>query len=207
MSEEEDINKDSDDDNLTDIEEKIIGTDPNNPDTDNDGYNDYEEVMNGYNPLGSGKIENPLEDYIIARDIDNRDNRRISDIKSIQTGLELYYVDNNSYPLGTNLMLGSGSDCNNDTCDTINSNGISDTTTRSNTTYMGIIYPDPANTNTKCTKNSQKICNYSYTQTEQGQNYQLYFYTETDVKNTSAGPHCANNKGLDGNSGTEAICK
>ncbi|MDD5489054.1 MAG: hypothetical protein PHP25_00025 [Candidatus Moranbacteria bacterium] len=42
---------DSDQDGLTDQEEKMIGTDPLNPDTDGDGYSDGKEVSSGYNPL------------------------------------------------------------------------------------------------------------------------------------------------------------
>ena len=47
---------DSDNDGLTDAEEKIYGTDPHNPDTDGDGYLDGAEVKAGYNPLGAGKL-------------------------------------------------------------------------------------------------------------------------------------------------------
>jgi hypothetical protein len=42
---------DSDQDGLTDQEEKLYGTDPHNPDTDGDGYMDGAEVKAGYNPL------------------------------------------------------------------------------------------------------------------------------------------------------------
>lgn len=42
---------DSDQDDLTDSEEKLYGTDPHNPDTDGDGYKDGTEVKAGYNPL------------------------------------------------------------------------------------------------------------------------------------------------------------
>lgn len=42
---------DSDQDGLTDQEEKAIGTDPFNADTDGDGYSDGKEVESGYNPL------------------------------------------------------------------------------------------------------------------------------------------------------------
>lgn len=42
---------DSDQDGLTDQEEKMIGTDLKNPDTDGDGYSDEKEVKSGYNPL------------------------------------------------------------------------------------------------------------------------------------------------------------
>jgi len=42
---------DSDQDGLTDQQEKMIGTDPHNPDTDNDGYFDGEEAKSCYNPM------------------------------------------------------------------------------------------------------------------------------------------------------------
>lgn len=42
---------DSDQDGLTDQEEKAIGTDPLKADTDGDGYSDGKEVESGYNPL------------------------------------------------------------------------------------------------------------------------------------------------------------
>lgn len=47
---------DSDEDGLTNMEEKQYGTDPTNPDTDGDGYKDGEEVKAGYNPKGEGKL-------------------------------------------------------------------------------------------------------------------------------------------------------
>ena len=43
---------DADADGLTDVEEKIYGTNPNSPDTDNDGFLDGNEVFNLYNPNG-----------------------------------------------------------------------------------------------------------------------------------------------------------
>ncbi|EKE15653.1 MAG: hypothetical protein ACD_11C00116G0040 [uncultured bacterium] len=42
---------DSDQDGLSDEEEKTYGTDPENKDTDNDGYSDGVEIKSGYNPL------------------------------------------------------------------------------------------------------------------------------------------------------------
>lgn len=41
---------DSDQDGLTDQEEKLYGTDSKNPDTDGDGYSDGAEVKSGYDP-------------------------------------------------------------------------------------------------------------------------------------------------------------
>lgn len=49
--------EDVDNDGLTNAEETLYGTDPNNPDTDGDGYKDGEEVKNGYNPLGAGQLD------------------------------------------------------------------------------------------------------------------------------------------------------
>ncbi|MBT8283734.1 MAG: gliding motility-associated C-terminal domain-containing protein, partial [Muriicola sp.] len=46
-----DCAEDSDNDGLTDGQEGILGTDPNDPDTDDDGLEDGEEVLNGSDPL------------------------------------------------------------------------------------------------------------------------------------------------------------
>ncbi len=50
-----DIFADSDNDGLTDYEEWIYGSDPNNADTSGDGMSDYEKVMLGLNPLLLGE--------------------------------------------------------------------------------------------------------------------------------------------------------
>jgi len=48
---------DTDNDGLTDYEEvKIYHTDPLNPDTDGDGFKDGQEVKSGYNPNGPGRL-------------------------------------------------------------------------------------------------------------------------------------------------------
>jgi hypothetical protein len=50
---------DSDKDDLTDRDEiKVFKTDPNNADTDGDGYNDGAEIRAGYDPKGPGKLFN-----------------------------------------------------------------------------------------------------------------------------------------------------
>jgi len=59
------IVKDSDNDGITDEEEKIYGADPFNPDTDGDGYLDGEEVLHGHDPLNPSrddeiKYEEPI---------------------------------------------------------------------------------------------------------------------------------------------------
>jgi hypothetical protein len=51
LSETKNVFLDSDQDGLTDSEERTYGTDVKNPDTDGDGYTDGAEVKAGYNPL------------------------------------------------------------------------------------------------------------------------------------------------------------
>jgi hypothetical protein len=51
-----DVNKDTDNDGLTDAQEAELGTDPNKPDTDNDTLQDGEEVIRGGNPLKADVI-------------------------------------------------------------------------------------------------------------------------------------------------------
>jgi len=48
------INKDTDNDGLTDEQEQQLGTDINKADTDGDGYNDKQELDGGYDPLMPG---------------------------------------------------------------------------------------------------------------------------------------------------------
>jgi len=43
--------EDNDQDKLTNFEEKLLGTNPDNKDTDGDGYDDYSELIAGYDPL------------------------------------------------------------------------------------------------------------------------------------------------------------
>ena len=55
------IDKDTDEDGLTDTEEATYGTEIDNPDTDGDGYSDGSEVENGYNPAGEGELPITIE--------------------------------------------------------------------------------------------------------------------------------------------------
>jgi len=80
------INLDSDNDGLADLEETNLGTDPNNPDTDNDGYSDGEEVKNGYNPNGS---EN-LEEGVVNEDKNDQLNIGGENNKNIDTSAEKF---------------------------------------------------------------------------------------------------------------------
>jgi len=69
---------DSDNDGLTDEEEKIYGTDPEKADTDGDGYSDWEELEKGYNPLGEGKINHTFKKVADHYFFLHKDNKELS---------------------------------------------------------------------------------------------------------------------------------
>ncbi|HOZ36704.1 MAG TPA: prepilin-type N-terminal cleavage/methylation domain-containing protein [bacterium] len=66
----------------------------------------------------------------------SRDAKRVSDIKQVQTALELYFVDQNSYPTGSATVLGSTG------ADTLSStSGFA--SAAAGTTYMGQVPAEP----------------------------------------------------------------
>ncbi|MFA5061937.1 MAG: prepilin-type N-terminal cleavage/methylation domain-containing protein [Patescibacteria group bacterium] len=65
-----------------------------------------------------------------------RDAKRLSDLKQLQTALELYYTDNNMYPAGSSVALGDS----NHAC--LNS-AAGFTTTGCTNPYMGQVPTDP----------------------------------------------------------------
>jgi len=89
-------NLDSDNDELTDLEESNFGTDLNNPDTDGDGYSDGEEAKNGYNPNGPGR----LGEEGINEDTNDQLNIGAENNKNIDTSAEKFIsnvnLDDNS---------------------------------------------------------------------------------------------------------------
>ena len=66
------------------------------------------------------------------------DAKRLSDIKQVQTALELYYTDHNSYPTTTAAYVNLGDD--NRKC--LNST-LGFTTDNCDTPYMGLVPKDP----------------------------------------------------------------
>lgn len=66
----------------------------------------------------------------------SRDAKRVSDIRQIQTALELYYADQNAYPTGTAVTLGEGSAV----C--LNASGFGAAGCAS--PYMGVVPSDPS---------------------------------------------------------------
>ena len=64
-----------------------------------------------------------------------RDSKRLSDLKQIQTALELYYTDKAAYPDGTALILGK------DSAVCLGASGFGATCTGA---YMGLVPADPS---------------------------------------------------------------
>jgi prepilin-type N-terminal cleavage/methylation domain-containing protein len=132
-----------------------------------------------------------------------RDAARVADIKQIQSAFELYYTDQQYYPVGTTLALGDLTDCTT-ACDTISStNGIA--ATAAGTTYMGLIPKDPSAQALECDAASTAACHFSYTATPAdcdngaGGNctgYTLYSYLEGAAGGLNAGVICANQNGV-----------
>ncbi len=129
----------------------------------------------------------------------SRDAKRVSDIKQIQTALELYYADKGSYPIGNSLILGAGSSCGSSAvCESINDNGITDLANVASPIYMGQIAGDPSNPTADCVYNSSAVCNYRYVRS--GNSYNLFFYLEGATGDLAVGPHCATPLGIFGGS-------
>jgi len=61
----------------------------------------------------------------------SRDAKRVSDVKQVQTALELYFADNNGYPAGTAIVLGGAA------AQTLSSAGFTASGSATGTTYMG----------------------------------------------------------------------
>ncbi len=84
---------DNDDDGLTDPEENLHGTDPNNPDTDGDGINDGDEVAAGTDPTSSPDTDGDG----IPNDEDDNDNSDLSatvSVGSCDSGVANHLFDN-----------------------------------------------------------------------------------------------------------------
>lgn len=64
-----------------------------------------------------------------------RDSKRLSDLKQVQTALELFYTDNNGYPTSTVTLGSTSAAC-------LNSSGF--TTAGCANPYMGQVPADPA---------------------------------------------------------------
>ncbi len=111
----------------------------------------------------------------------SRDAKRVSDIKQIQTALELYYADNNKYPVHTTAVT-LGTTAANALCGT----GVF-TSSCSGTPYMGQVPANP----------SPGGVGYSYiVPTTAGATYTLTFSLEGPTGGLGAGAHTASPSGI-----------
>lgn len=124
----------------------------------------------------------------------SRDAKRVSDIKQVQTALELYFGDKNGYPvqtvtLGATLTAGGANvSCSvgTKTCTTLSSdNGFSDTA--AGTTYMGQV---PNN-------QTPNGADYTYKATAASA-YSIGFTLEGATGGLAVGANCATQDGIKG---------
>ena len=102
----------------------------------------------------------------------SRDAKRVSDIKQVQTALELYYTDNNGYP----LTAASGS-------------SISD----SNATYMGTFPTAPTPVDGTCVAGGNT---YTYLVGANSTTYTIAYCLGGTTGGLTAGPRTATPSGL-----------
>jgi len=136
-----------------------------------------------------------------------RDAKRVADIKSLQSALELYYTDKASYPSGSGLTLGDVAnitECGNGKCLVLCS-GTQTTGFRptndcveDSVVYMGFIPKDPsAPGTTDCSGGSNAPCHYAYTAVgDPPTGYRIWSYLEKGTGGLINGSVCATQNGM-----------
>ncbi len=122
----------------------------------------------------------------------SRDAKRVADIRSIQTALELYFADSNTYPVvSSSVTLG---DASNDTLSSTNGFDAS----AAGTTYMGKVPANP-------TPAATGYANYTYSSRDTDgtactsspcKSYWIEFGLEDATGELSAGGHSALPSGI-----------
>ncbi|MBI1961429.1 MAG: type II secretion system protein [Parcubacteria group bacterium] len=122
-----------------------------------------------------------------------RDAKRVSDIKSVQTALELYFADKNTYPVvASGLILGGTGG------KTLSQTGnFSDTI--SGTTYMGKVPTNPTPAASACANYTYRSTNTDFTACTSGscKSYDIEFCLEDITGSLAAGKHSAHPAGVD----------
>jgi prepilin-type N-terminal cleavage/methylation domain-containing protein len=114
----------------------------------------------------------------------SRDAKRVSDIRQIQTALELAFSESNNYPGEGPTTLGLASDdvlCNNGGAASFQGD-----TTGCTTIYMGLVPTNP-------TPNGAA---YVYTSASNSGTYSITFTLEGATGQLGAGTNCANQNGI-----------
>ncbi len=116
----------------------------------------------------------------------SRDAKRVSDIRQVQTALELGFSETNNYPAGTSLALGSTNYrvlCN---VSGAASFVAASTNCGGGTIYMGLVPSNP-------TPNG---ANYVYTSSSGTGTYSITFTLEGATGQLGSGANCANQNGI-----------
>jgi general secretion pathway protein G len=108
----------------------------------------------------------------------SRDSKRLSDLKQVQTALELYYTDNNSYPVESAVTLGDA------THKCLGSNGFQAAGGCTGTTYMGLVPAEPT------------PAGGGYTYTGASTTFSITATLEGDVNDLNAGQVIATQNGI-----------
>jgi len=117
-----------------------------------------------------------------------RDARRISDVKQIQTALELYFLDNNNYPTGTNINLGSS------TALCFSDSGFA-ATCGTQVTYMGLVPLNPAPSDDGACGDATSYV-YTYDGAQQGTSYHITYCIGSIIGQLTAGDKIATPAGI-----------
>lgn len=122
----------------------------------------------------------------------SRDAKRVADVRQMQTAVELYFNDCNSYPPGSGVVLdaeglGSGT-ISGGTC-----SGGGWATPAAGTVYMQATSAAPTPAETGCTAAQNS---YTYTQTGSGTDYTITFCLGAATGGLAAGAHTASAGGI-----------
>lgn len=154
--------------------------------------------------LGLGITNKDLENVIALNKAEaikiqqERDQKRISDIKKMQNALDFYYSDIGTYPAGKGVLLGIGYRCVGNCLSLSFDNGFSNIS--SDTIYINPIPTDSLatadNKKNACEPDSKKWCNYTYTKINNDR-YRILFYIENAFsKDLGEGLYCATKIGV-----------
>src|SRR5688572_17741976 len=122
----------------------------------------------------------------------SRDSKRVADIKQIQTALELYFADANSYPTAvTAVELGTGNQralCSN--------GGWKATCAMGDTTYMGLVPAKPLPQDSTCNSTATLPSNLYQYPSAAGTTYTITFCIGGAVGDLTALGHTASPNGI-----------
>lgn len=134
----------------------------------------------------------------------SRDSKRVTDIRQIQTALELYFSDEEQYPVGNGFSLGEGASCEGATatCVCLDSDGFTDRINcddgGTDVIYMGLVPANPKPDGAVYDYIGWNIasagaCDGGLTACD---SYEITFTLEGEVNDLASGPHVATPAGM-----------